>query len=281
MRRNIFEVNCETGMSDEISILDSLVHKDKIAIYRGLGNPIRGTIEYYADSCFHEWKGRGTYVSCSDMRKRLQIDSIVQGQQSTFEDFITYFEYVIAVFGVLQFCEYSEVLNDRLSVTAMENVGRLLERYNLRMVDLADDRVIVVQRDPVAIAVAESSDDEQFSSLILRYHHHLLKGNLQEKGMILAAIAKKFEATKHVLKGEGFATLMSNIGLVLNNLNIRHTAEGKSTLFSDLKDSEVELLYDDLYDMMLLWFQAVNYYENIEKRVAGFRKGLGEARKTR
>ena len=78
------------------------------------------------------------------------------------------------------------------------------------------------------------------------------------------ALADKFEPTRNELKKIN-ATLESNIGYLLNKMNIRHNnKEGKraSKYVAGISDEELEKWYDETYQMLLL---SMLELDNIER----------------
>lgn len=145
-----------------------------------------------------------------------------------------------------------------------ENVIGLIEDlgYETKIIE-DEERVLLVEKNAAATATAEISPPE-LSNKIIEYNHFLLKGNIEEKRRILLALADKFEPVRNELKRVN-ATLESNIGYLLNKMNIRHNnKEGKnaSKYVANLSDEKLEEWYDEVYQMLLL---SMLELDNIER----------------
>jgi len=103
--------------------------------------------------------------------------------------------------------------------------------------------------------------DEKTAIKILGYNHHLMKGDLDKKREALVAIGRQVEPTFPKLKKYN-PDLESDIGFLLNQLNIRHNnLEGmrKSEYLEKLNDKELEEWYDHTYDVLLYAILTLNY----------------------
>ena len=86
---------------------------------------------------------------------------------------------------------------------------------------------------------------------IIQYNHHLLKGDIEKKRRILKVLADKIEPMRtEFKKQQKNKELESDIGFLLNNMNIRHNnLEGKNAVdyVKELSDEELEEWYDETY----------------------------------
>ena len=115
-----------------------------------------------------------------------------------------------------------------------------------------EEKLILVPKNPAATAVAEISSQET-AMAILKYHHALLKGQLEEKRKILLSIAHEYESL--LSNGvDGFNDYFTKAREMLNNLDIRHNnKEGKhkKDFIINMSTEELEKWYDELYQLLL------------------------------
>lgn len=104
MRKTIFEQIKESiTFATEIKRLDTLIRdkngirleapKEPFIVFDDEVSFI--SLENFFDTfMFMTWKARGTCISCDDMRKTLHLDDILASEDPSFEETITYCEYV-------------------------------------------------------------------------------------------------------------------------------------------------------------------------------------------
>lgn len=257
-RRNIFEI-----LSEKVSI-SSQINKIEMLLsdaYVGSETP-----EDIVDmECMREWKARGRYTSCEEIRKRLKITYEQLNRDLSEEKILVYLEYVSNIIWLCneKYLDGSEDYNDEYQYL-QENVIGLLDDLGYEKKVFADEeKVILVEKNAAMTAVAEIVDSKS-AYAVIEYNHHLLKGDIAEKQRILKILADKFEPMRGELKKVN-RELESNTGYLLNKMNIRHNnIEGKNAVeyVKNLSDEELEEWYDETYQMLLLCFLE---YDNIER----------------
>ena len=257
-RRNIFEIlNEKESISCQINKIEMLLSD----AYVGSESP-----EDIVDmECMREWKARGRYTSCEEIRKRLQITYEQLNRDLSEEKILFYLEYVSNIIWLCneKYLEGSEDYNDEYQYL-QENVISILDDlgYETRVFE-DKEKVILVEKNAAMTAVAEVVDSNT-AYAVIEYNHHLLKGDIAEKQRILKLLADKFEPMRGELKKVN-KELESNTGYLLNKMNIRHNnMEGKNAIeyVKNLTNEELEEWYDETYQMLLLCFLE---YENIER----------------
>ena len=123
----------------------------------------------------------------------------------------------------------------------------------------------------MASAAIEDIDDKPAARAILEYNRVDNKRNLKEKRELLVRIARYLEPTlKDTDLKEPRKSLSDDINFALNNFNIRHNNDaGKSAnvLLPELTPQMLEIVYDDLYQAMLLFFEFEKYAPGSERFV--------------
>lgn len=257
-RRSIFEIlNENESISCQINKIEMLLSD----AYVGSETP-----EDIVDmECMREWKARGRYTSCEEIRKRLHITYTDIQKKLSDEHILFYLEYVSNIIWLCneKYLDGSEDYNDEY-IYLQENVIGLLDDLGYEKKVFADEeKVILVEKNAAMTAVAEGVDPNT-AYAVIEYNHHLLKGDIAEKQKILKILADKFEPMRGELK-KANKELESNTGYLLNRMNIRHNnMEGKNAIeyVKNLSDQELEEWYDETYQMLLLCFLE---YENIER----------------
>ena len=266
-RKNIFEkLKDHYNPQEEFSVILHLFKENTLRRFSYLADIKDLTIEQAIDNdVLFLWKQRGCCLNTHDIKKRL---CILDCNTSILENMILCLEYMsnmiyLANMKLLQ----PTYTKTKEFVILEENLNILLEHPHYKKIVFDDEeKVILVPKDPAAIAVAEiSSDDVAFA--IMKYHHASLKGNLNEKRRLLVSIANEYEPLleKPI---DGFYEYIRDAKNMLNNAHIRHNnKEGsdRKELIANMSDEELEHWYDELYQLLLFCVLAKDNKERKEK----------------
>lgn len=266
-RKNIFDIlNEKASISSQINKIEMLLSESSIN---------RFTPEEIVDiECMRDWKARGRFTSCAEIRECLQITYAHIKRGLSDEQVLFYLEYVSNIIWLCneKYLAGSEDYDDDY-IYLQENLTGILDDLGYEAKVFEDEeKVILVEKNAAMTAVAEVVD-QKTAFAVIEYNHHLLKGNIAEKQRILKILADKFEPMRVELK-KADKDLESNTGYLLNKMNIRHNnVEGKNAIeyVKNLSDKELEEWYDETYQMLLLCFLE---YDNIErsKKVSKLKK---------
>ena len=213
-----------------------------------------------------------------------------------FDDFYDYhFEKNPSGFNLdylISFCEYSynlaiynQGINYGIPLTMQTPPMQLYVQQVIKVIEslgyMMNSRKRItdfVPKDQAAISVSEIAGPE-LSYRIIEYNHHSMKGNIERKKAILTLLADKLEPKRERLKQIN-ASLESDLFFLLNNLNIRHnntSPEGKNYIqfVADMKESEAEQWYDEIYQMCLLAFLELDHIER-KKRVKNIKLAINK-----
>lgn len=272
-RKNIFEIlNENNSLDEDINRIKKLFWGNTIH----WGNSGVSVEKFVDIVCWSDWKQRGKYISCEDMKSALGLQ-IFEEMDCNYdaEKTILYLEYMC---NMMRLCEnrIEEVAycntTKRYSFLK-ENIFHLVDCLNCEVrVFINDEKVLIVEKNPAVTAVAEIVESD-VAYEVIEYNHTLMKGDIGRKQKILKVLADKIEPMRSELKKID-KELESNVGYLLNKMNIRHNnVEGKNAIeyVKNLSDEELEAWYDETYQMLLL---CILEYDNIErnKKVANLKK---------
>ena len=137
-----------------------------------------------------------------------------------------------------------------------------------------EERIILIEKNPSAIAVAEIVDEDT-ACKVIEYNHYLLKGDIDKKKEILLQLTNKYESMKSNIKGLN-SKLDDDIGFMLNNINIRHnnkSGKNKKEYISKMRKDTMEKWYDETYQMLLLAF-LLNEQPSRSKKISQLKEKL-------
>ncbi|WP_337484141.1 hypothetical protein [Porcipelethomonas sp.] len=225
--------------------------------------------DFFDTFMFKTWKARGTCISCEDMRETLNLDEIVDSNDPSFEDTISFCEYVANLIKLHDNAELKEGVhfyNSSVTVAIITNLNSIMDWLNQEMVFFEkEERVLITEKNAAVSAVAECVD-EKLAYQIVKYNHYTLKGNISKKKEILLKLGSVLEPKRKQLSTLN-SQLETNIFFMLNNLDLRHNNRSKKDknykeYVAKMRKNKLEVWYDELYQMMLL---AILELEQIER----------------
>jgi len=263
-RKNIFEIlETKWNIIDEVKRIFNLLNSDCISVHYS-GN--KTIIEFVDDYCFFEWKNRYSYLNIEDMAEDLDIelDEDRISSNLTSIEILKYLEFarnLIMLCDVKLFIDNEKDDRDKYKYTyyqeytvLKENINIVLEHLNFSTKLLKkEERIILIEKNPSAIAVADIVDEDT-GCKVIEYNHYLLKGDIDKKREILLQLANKYEEIKNNIKSLN-KQLDDNIGFMLNNIHIRHNnknGKNKKEYVSKMRKDTMEKWYDETYQMLLL-----------------------------
>lgn len=269
MRKSIFELmDTEIDYLDEIKKFELLFAK---TTYFTRGNN-RVTMERYIDTFhFKNWPFRNRFININELREELGILDPISIQNITLQNFLTYIEFIANMVDLLKFNGTKEMEIDMNVIN--KNIDLILAKLNFEIKQIDQHRLIIVEKNAAATAVADIVEKE-LANKVIEYNHFLLKGNIIRKSEILLTLSLKFEGIEKVLKGTEFKALAEQIGYLLNILHLRHNnKEGKNANnhIKSMNDKDLEHWYDRTYDFLLLSFLG-NDYSNYKAEIEDLKK---------
>lgn len=219
------------------------------------------------------WDG---YISLKQMIEPHFVKCPIRGTAISIDDlFDSYSRYwnVETLEGLLLYCEFvvnliksmpSNCLTDRDLCRnrdqILSNVGCILEKTGNKLVVGSNKILIVVPKDELVDAVIEDLSDKNTALAIFEYGRLSNKGNLKSKCDALIKIARFLEPALKEKSISGFLReLADDINFALNNFNIRHNndaGKAENILLKELTPAMLEIVYDDLYRTMLIFFEV-------------------------
>lgn len=277
VRKNIFEI-----LENKWDIIDEIKRIYYLLNY----NSVRSSVNYispieFADMyCFSEWKNRYSYLNIEDMADDLDIELDEDNipDNLTTVEILKYLEFAI---NIIMLCD-SKILQENSQYgynnkywILDENIDIVLEHLNFCKQELNnEERIILIEKNPSAIAVAEIVD-ENTACKVIEYNHYLLKGDIDKKKEILLQLANKYEGIKSNIKSLN-GKLDDDIGFMLNNINIRHnnkSGKSKKEYISKMRKDTMEKWYDETYQMLLLAF-LLNEQPSRSKKISQLKEKM-------
>lgn len=241
------------------------------------------SIREYISECFRDISIRGTCLTLNE-----------------YDDEHGYnFNYYIppntdALEHLISFCKYSynlvfaAIKAERLSIPSrliasmkkpmdfyIDQVLSVIEKIGYMPVE-ADGITDFVPKSPTTIMVAENLEPN-LSNLILRYKLHSLKGNLEEKAIILYRLGKKLEGDRDTLSNFN-NDFEKDLFTLLNSIDIRHNNIAESSknykeYVANMGKDQLEEWYDNTYQLVLHALLIMEYIERRE-RISILRRNL-------
>lgn len=209
-RKNIFEIlENKWNIIDEVKRIFTLLNTDCISVRYSGDKTIIEFVDYY---CFYDWKNRYSYLDIEDMARDLDIkldkDKIPSNLESI--EILKYLEFarnLIMLCDTKLFFDNEKDSGDKYKYTyyqeytvLKENINIVLEHLNFSTKLLKkEERIILIEKNPSAMSVAEIVDEDT-ACKVIEYNHYLLKGNIDKKKEILLQLANKYEGIKNNIK---------------------------------------------------------------------------------
>lgn len=276
-RKNIFDVLGQSmDIAYEICKLNTLCNKNMVIESTLFHYRLEEFIDKY---CLRYWKNRNRCISCKEIRERLNISDFDIKNKLREEQVFYYLEYLA---NLIWICDDFVDTDPNYEITQeyiflCENLSDIVDSLNCELKTFEDEeKVLVVEKSKSVTAVAEIVEPELAYDIVY-YNHHSLRGNVTEKRRILKILSDKIEPIRAEFKKlQIHKELESNVGFLLNKMNIRHNnIEGKNaiTYVQNLSDKNLEEWYDETYQLILL---CILEYDNLErnKRIVELKKEI-------
>lgn len=228
MPNNIFEATAEyMDLPRRIESIEQLfAHKNAAREKVLFDNTIFQAAEY--DLSFEEavdrylflgWPGRHGCESLSRWKAILKISTLQDITQSELHTY-RYLEYVRNMLPLISRQGNAIQVNQSVMDALARDVEELASLSGQTFTEIDPECFVLCALEPGAMQAAAIADAEE-SGLLARYLHFETKDNLAAKKSILNDLSKHFESRKGLLDRN--SGLVSDLGYLLNNLDIRHS----------------------------------------------------------
>lgn len=208
---------------------------------------------------FSNWKGRGKCVQFDDFMKAVSYESLKKKAATDIDSFLLLIEIIYNCYMLVERAE----LNDKKAVKA--DISRLkklldsaLETLHYRA-DYCEDKELV-KIIPIAPEVLQDEmilTPRNLKEEIAEYTSSSASRNLKRKREILFNMGNEYEPKVKQLE-KIYPDLEDAISFLLNKMNVRHNNKEQGKYYCEkaatLTDFEQELIYDRLYNLLLLAF---------------------------
>lgn len=272
-RKTIFEIlDGEICYFDEIDSIEALFCA-KCALPSTPDNKTNRRTPIFKDMVnrkFLRWEHRGTANDMNDFICRCglgKLTDVFRKETCSQEEFITYCEamYNMALIGmngheINSFKEIGRAICKNI-IIVLNKIGYTIYEYPNEIKAIA-----IVNNDKAVIAANNVEKDS--AKRIMEYNHFILKGNLSKKKDILKNLADLYEGNKKKLNENNMKQLSSDIGFLLNKLNIRHNNEKdnkSNNVLQKIPPKELEEWYDKTYELILTSIMDLKKLETMEE----------------
>ena len=216
----------------------------------------RYTFEQIVNNFFVNFPIRGTARSLADFNKEYGFNFEKFPRSFDIDYLVLFCEYFYNLASALStYIEhlYHEDYNENLQ--CINQIIMVIEKIGYQTLFL-DGIMNFVPVNAPAIMVAEKLP-ETLSYKTIYYNHHSLKGDLEEKKLILKSLGDYLEPKRAALKAIN-KSIEDSIFFVLNSAGIRHNnfdpndTKHYNEKFAKLSQAELENAYDDLYGLILI-----------------------------
>lgn len=276
-RRSFAEVlkSAKIDINLEYQRLYVMFYKEKLIFVSDfLGGGTYYTLEDFINKNFYNMSLKGNSLSLTDFDYEYGFTYKSTEKNSDEDYLISFCEYCINLTFDLK--NVTNGYTDRAFKIIRQQVNNIIEK--LGYMRNMDGRIVTyVPKSPSSISVSEILPKAE-SYKVIHYNHHSMKGDVDGKKEILRQLGALLEPKEKEL-AQINSSLKSDIFFALNNLNIRHNnfdpldKSNYKKCVAEMKTAELENLYDELYQMILLAFLELDnkarkvVFEDLKKSI--------------
>lgn len=223
------------------------------------------SLREYCGSQFGRFPFRGTCVNLDDFDDFYGFHFEKDPENFDLDYLVSFCEYSynLAVHSAPPNCflpSYPTFI-DQQPAFFVDQVTRVVDTigYVITQESPAANCIIIVPKDPAAIAVAEISE-EKIAYKIVEYNHYSMKGDLVRKLSTLKLLADEIEPRRKELKGIS-GSVESELFRMMDKF-VRHNNKDNAFIAA-MSPNEIESTYDDIYQM---WLLAMLELDNVDRK---------------
>lgn len=256
MRKNIFELM----KGNEIDLYSEYYRLYKL--FQRTDFEDEGSVMKFIEwNYFSQWKHRKRYISINDLLNSLEISrEYVTSDNITMEKLLLYCE---TIYNLINLIDCSILYSDNVIDVLRNNILDLLEDLNYEIKINNKEQFVIIEKDKMTTAVAEKFSD--ITDTVIEYRRFSLKGNIEGKKAILSRLSEKIEPLRQKFNSTEYKSIIDDINMLLNNLNIRHNnLEGKykKEYTINMAKEDLENWYNTTYDLILNALMLEDYIDN-------------------
>lgn len=236
--------------------------------------------------CFAGFYFRGTCLSIEEFNDLHGFHFDRDPEDFSIDNLVTLCEYI---YNMLMGYQSATHNNIGFNYMPLQSQGINIQFYFMQIATVIekigfmpatqDGFTIFVEKSPAAVAVAESEMiPEELSYKIISYNHHSMHGNIIEKKNVILQLADLLEAKREKLTKID-RDYSSDLFYAFNKFNLRHNnidpdlSSKYVPAIAEMKSDELELWYDEVYQMCLLAFLRLEQderkieFDELKKRI--------------
>ena len=267
MKRSVEEL-IKNGWNQEkavLNIIDSF-ENDKVSCYVNEDGSLnferyaifgyRELIQYWL---FSDWKGRGRCECFDDFLKAVSYESLKKKATTDLDSLLLLIEVIYTCYMLVDNVQLNEEKMKKADISKLKNLlDDELEFFQYRAdYDEEKELVHIVPINPVIDQEDAILTPKNLKEEINEYKDQLTRGNLKRKRETLFNMGNEYEPKVKQLE-KIYPALEDAISFLLNRMNVRHNNKEPGKFFcqkaATLTSFEQELIYDRLYNLLLLAF---------------------------
>ena len=219
------------------------------------------SLETYADKkYFLNWKGKEGAEDTDEMRKGLHIDGILQSEDPSENEVLTYLQYTLNIAELVRRNFHAEeetgyTFEVRNYTELLARIRELLKNINYEAKYIAEKEYIFLVPRDAALDAMLPDDTDPVTDSIIEYTGLRAENSLSEKKKILQTLSDTVNGYEDNRK-IGNVRLMHKINFLLHTLSVTEGDEETSDEAREraalLSDEQKEEWYDEAYQLLLL-----------------------------
>ena len=282
MRKSIFDIMQQNNtLQRDTERIVELFENRNVLSYGHYGSSLKHHICHH---CFKRWPHKGHCINFDVFLDLVEYDTIKNYALNNIEPENNLLTLIELIYNFWSFVDeimttntdsYSRYDDFTLLKSIMDDV---LAQFNHTVFYIEKEKKLFVIEDKSEVTAVDEIIKEDLVVPVIKYNHRTLKGDLDGKKAILYSLYHELEPKRPKIK-EFNSKLEENLFYIYNNLDIRHNnVDDEHTRYKEfvanMDNETLEEWYDELYQMMLLAFLAIDDIENRRQKVNQLKRDI-------